>query len=155
MAYVRQAIRADVAHLASKIRKADRDEIKASDNVRPSEALLAPFNYKGAITFSVIGTDKEHVIAMFGSVPSPEKGYGVAWLLSSEELFNYKKEFIKQCPKWVNKLGKPYKYIYNFVDVRNTKTLKWLKYLGFKQIETIENYGYAKKPFMLITKEMT
>ena len=120
MAYVRQAIRADVAHLSSKIRKADRDEIKASDNVRPSEALLAPFNYKGAITFSVIGTNKEHVIAMFGSVPSPEKEYGVAWL-----------------------------------DVRNTKTLKWLKYLGFKQIETIENYGYAKKPFMLITKEMT
>ena len=101
MAYVRRAIMADVAQLSHKIRKADRDEIKASDNVAPSEALLAPFHYKEAITFSVIGTDEEHVIAMFGSVPSPEKGYGVAWLLSSEELFNYKKEFIKQCPKWI------------------------------------------------------
>ncbi len=154
MAYVRRAIMADVAQLSHKIRKADRDEIKASDNVAPSEALLAPFHYKEAITFSVIGTDEEHVIAMFGSVPSPEKGYGVAWLLSSEELFNYKKEFIKQCPKWIKELGEPYTYIYNFVDVRNTKTLKWLKYLGFEQIETVNNYGYEKRPFILITKEM-
>jgi len=154
MAYVRKAIRADVAHLAHKICKADRDEIKASDNITPSEALLAPFNYKEAITFSVIGTDEEYVIAMFGSVPSPEKGYGVAWLLSSEKLFKYKKEFIKQCPKWVKELGKPYKYIYNFVDVRNKKTIKWLKYLGFDEIETINGYGYEKRPFILITKEI-
>jgi len=154
MAYVRQAIRADVAHLAPKVRKADREEVKASDNISIGEALLAPFKYKHAITFSVIGTEEEHVIAMFGSVPSPEEGYGVAWLLSSDELFNYKKEFIKQCPKWVKELGTPYKAVFNFVDVRNTKTLKWLKYLGFKQMETVENYGHAKRPFVLIVKEI-
>jgi len=47
-----------------------------------------------------------------------------------------------------------YKAVFNFVDVRNTKTLKWLKYLGFKQMETVENYGHAKRPFVLIVKEI-
>jgi len=47
MAYVRRAISADIAFLAPKMRKADRDEIKASDNIGAAEALMTPFQEKG------------------------------------------------------------------------------------------------------------
>ena len=154
MAHVRRAISADVLFLADKIRQADLDEIKASDNVGAAEALMTPFEYRGHRTWSVIGTDEEYVIGMFGSVPTLDPDYGVAWLLSSEELFNYKKEFIKQSPEWVNEMGKGYKYLYNWVDCRNEKSIKWLRYLGFNTIRREEEYGKGKMPFYLMMKEI-
>lgn len=154
MAYVRRAISADVLFLADKIRQADLDEIKASDNVGATEALMTPFEYRGHRTWSVIGTEEEYVIGMFGSVPTIEPDYGIAWLLSSEELFKYKKEFIKQSPQWVDEMGKGYKYLYNYVDCRNEKSIKWLRYLGFNTIEREEQYGKGKMPFYLMMKEI-
>ena len=154
MAHVRRAISADIAFLAPKMRQADRDEIKASDNIGAAEALMTPFQYTGHRTWSVIGTDEEYVIGMFGSVPTLEPDYGVAWLLSSDELFNYKKEFIRQSPEWVAQMGKNYKYLYNWVDCRNTKSIKWLKHLGFKEIQREEQYGKGKMPFYLMMKEI-
>ena len=154
MAYVRQAISADIAFLAPKIRQEDRDEIKASDNIGAAEALMTPFQERGHRTWSVIGTEEEYVVGMFGSVPTLDRDYGVAWLLSSDELFNYKKEFIKQSPEWVAQMGKGYKYLFNYVDVRNDKSIKWLKHLGFKTIKREEQYGKGKIPFYLMMKEI-
>ena len=154
MAHVRRAISEDIAFLAPKMRQADRDEIKASDNVGAVEALMTPFQYKGHRTWSVVGTEEEYVIGMFGSVPTLDRDYGVAWLLSSEELFNYKKEFIKQSPEWVDEMGKGYRYLYNWVDCRNEKSIKWLRYLGFKTIRREEQYGKGKMPFYLMMKEI-
>ena len=154
MAHVRRAISADVLFLADKIRQADLDEIKASDNVGATEALMTPFEHRGHRTWSVIGTEEEYVIGMFGSVPTTYPDYGVAWLLSSEELFKYKKEFIKQSPQWVDEMGKGYKYLYNYVDCRNEKSIKWLRYLGFNTIEREEQYGKGKMPFYLMMKEI-
>ena len=152
--YVRIAKLADVLELAPKIRKGDRAEIRASDNASPLEALVVPFTIEGHKTYSIIGTKEEGVIGMFGSTPSAEKGYGCAWLLSSEDLLKHRKEFIKQNPYWIAKMGKGYKYLYNFVDKRNWVSLKWLQRLQFEARQEFPEYGYAKIPFLLMIKEM-
>ena len=82
--YVRQATPEDAHKLAPKIRKADREEIKASHNSTPLNALLHPFTQLQHKTFSIIGTEEEDVIGMFGVVPCETKDYGIAWLLSSD-----------------------------------------------------------------------
>ena len=88
--YVRPAILADVLQLAPKMRKADREEVRASNGVSPLEALM----------------------------------------------------------------GQGYTYIYNWVDRRNWKSLKWLQFLGFEPKEEIKEYGVGKLPFLLMIKEM-
>ena len=35
----------------------------------------------------------------------------------------------------------------NYVDERNTTSIRWLKHLGFVLIKRIEDYGVGKKPF--------
>ena len=55
--------------------------------------------------------------------------------------------------KWVNEMSKDYKYLYNYVDERNIVAIKWLQFLGFKDIETLP-YGYEKKNFKLMLKEI-
>ena len=71
--YVRPAKLADSLELAPKIRKGDRQEIMASDGASPLEALVIPFTQKNTKIYSIIGTQSEGVIGMFGSTPSKEK----------------------------------------------------------------------------------
>jgi hypothetical protein len=152
--YVRSAILADALILAPKIRKDDRAEIRASNNSSPLEALVTPFTQEKAQIYSIVGTKEEGVIGMFGSSPCADPDYGVAWLLSSEVLFKHLKQFIKECPYWIDKMGKDYKYLYNFVDKRNWKSLKWLQFLGFEPRQEIGDYGFQKMPFLLMMKEV-
>ena len=151
--YVRVSKSEDAHELAPKVRQEDLDEIKASDNALPLQALTYPFQQLNHKTYSIIGTEQEGVIGMFGVVPSNKNDYGVAWLLSSPELLNHTIQFLRECPKWVKEMGQDYKYLYNYVDVRNNVGNKWLKFLGFNLIETV-NYGYEKKPFNLMIKEI-
>jgi hypothetical protein len=152
--YVRKAKLEDALILAPKIRKDDRLEIRASNNASPLEALVTPFTQKNAKTYSIIGTKDEGVIGMFGSAPCGEPDYGVAWLLSSEDLFKHLRQFIKECPYWIDEMGQGYTYLYNFVDKRNWKSLKWLQYLGFEPKQQINDYGFGKMPFLLMMKEV-
>ena len=54
--YVRKAILKDALELAPKMRKEDRAEILASDNMSPLQALVVPFTIEGARIYSIIGT---------------------------------------------------------------------------------------------------
>jgi len=152
--YVRPAILADALQLAPKMRKADREEILASHGKTPLESLVVPFTYEKARSYTIIGTAKEGVIGMFGVSPTKDPEYGIAWLLSSEILFKHTKQFIKECPYWVSKMSQGYTYIYNWVDRRNWKSLKWLQYLGFEAKEEIKQFGVGKLPFLLMIKEI-
>ena len=151
--YVRPAVLADVLELAPKMRTADREEIRASNGKSPLEALVIPFTYKKSRNYTIIGTANEGVMGMFGVTPTKDPEYGVAWLLSSEDLFKHTKQFIKECPYWVSQMSEGYTYIYNWVDRRNWKSLKWLQFLGFEAKEEMKNYGVGKLPFLLMIKE--
>jgi hypothetical protein len=152
--YVRKAELKDALELAPKMRKGDRQEIMASDGATPLESLVVPFTQKNAKIYTIVGTEAEGVIGMFGSSPIKEEGYGIVWLLSSEDLFKHIKQFIKECPKWVEDMSKDYDYVYNFVDERNWKSLKWLQFLGFEPKTKIGEYGIGKMPFILMMKEV-
>ena len=97
-AFVRQAILKDALELAPKIRKSDREEIRASNNSTPLKALVEAFTLENSKIYSVIRTEDNSVIGMFGSAPCADPDYGVAWMLSSEDLFKHTKKFIKECP---------------------------------------------------------
>ena len=153
-AFVRQAVLKDVLELAPKIRKSDREEIRASNNSTPLKALVEAFTIENNKIYSIVKTEDNSVIGMFGSAPSVEPDYGVAWMLSSEDLFKHTKQFIKECPHWINEMGVGYKYLYNFVDKRNWKALKWLQYLKFEPKTEIGDYGFEKIPFLLMMKEV-
>ena len=152
--YVRKAVLADALELAPKMRIGDRQEIMATDGSTPLESLVLPFTQKNAKIYSIVGTQSEGVIGMFGSSPTDDKDYGVVWLLSSEHLFKHIKQFIKECPKWVNDMSKDYEHVYNFVDERNWKSLKWLQFLGFEPKRKIGDFGIGKMPFILMMKEV-
>jgi hypothetical protein len=151
---VREAVLNDALELAPKMRKLDKQEIRASHGLSPLKALVTPFTYKTHKTYTILGTEQEGVVGMFGSTPNiDDPQYGVAWLLSSEQLFNHTRQFLRECPKWVNEMGEGYTYLYNFIDERNWQSLKWLQFLGFEPRKKLP-YGVENKDFIFVIKEM-
>lgn len=152
--YVRPATIKDALQLAPKVRIADREEIRASDNKSPLEALVVPFSIDKSKNYTIVGNLNEGVIGMFGACPTKDPAYGVAWLISSEDLFKHTKQFIKECPYWISQMGNGYEYLYNWVDRRNWKSMKWLQFLGFEPKDEIKQYGVGKLPFLLMVREV-
>ena len=152
--YVRPATIKDALQLAPKVRIADREEIRASNGVSPLEALVTPFSIDESKNYTIVGTINEGVIGMFWACPTKDTAYGVAWLISSENLFKHTKQFMKECPYWISQMGNGYEYLYNWVDKRNWKSLKWLQFLGFEPKEEMKQYGVGKLPFLLMVKEV-
>ena len=152
--YVRPATIKDALQLAPKVRIADREEIRASDNKSPLEALVTPFSIDKSKNYTIVGTLNEGVIGMFGACPTKDPAYGVAWLISSEDLFKHTKQFMKECPYWISQMGNGYEYLYNWIDRRNWKSMKWLQFLGFEPKDEMKQYGVGKLPFLLMVKEV-
>lgn len=134
------------------MRKADKEELWATDMLMPEEALYESFE-KSSIAKTMFIDDK--IIGIFGVVPLQE-GFGIAWFLSSTNLYKYGKTFAKVCKEnraslWGIKKG--YKVLVNMVDARYKTSLNWLKWLGFN-IHEAEPFGPFGLPFHKISMEV-
>ena len=70
------------------------------------------------------------------------------------DLFKHTKQFMKECPYWISQMGNGYEYLYNWIDRRNWKSMKWLQFLGFEPKDEMKQYGVGKLPFLLMVKEV-
>jgi hypothetical protein len=143
--YYRPTTLDDVYDLAPRLRQSDVDEIKASSGLLPEPALYFSFK-NGAETNTIIASDGE-IIGMFGVVSTHDPLIGVPWMLCTDRLPEIRKEFLPQSLDWVKETNKQYPILFNYVDKRNTKAIRWLRYLGFKFPQLVHEFGVGKKPF--------
>ena len=148
MGYVRQARLSDAYELAPTLRQADLDELAATRDTSPFHALAHPFTDPTAQTYSMIG-DKNEVVGMFGV-----NDQGAVWMLSADALYDrYRRQFMKQTLFWIEVLQGPRPIIYNYVDTRNTRAIRWLRYCGFTVAPETVPYGPDQMPFHLLFRE--
>ena len=148
MSFVRQAVLMDAIVLAPNLRQADYDELLATTYRSPLECLITPFTRSDSQIYTIVG-DHEEILGMFGIGKE-----GAIWMLSSEGLYdNYREPFIRQCRKWIDLLQADHPVIYNFVDVRNTKAIRWLKFCGFTVDSDPQPYGHWGNPFYLLHRQ--
>lgn len=76
---------------------------------------------------------------------------GIIWMLATPDMYKIKRYFIKQCAGQINTLCQSVKFIYNYVDIENKASIRWLKWLGFTFDEPIE-YGVKGEQFMRFSK---
>lgn len=143
--YYRPAAAGDVQIVAPKLRQQDVDEVKASSGLEPLEALQLSCLYSVEVN-AIVASDGE-VIGLFGVTKTPDFLVGCPWLLASDRLPEIRKDFLPQSLLWVKRINKQFPVLRNYVDQRNTKAIRWLKYLGFTFVDLIEDYGVGKKPF--------
>lgn len=96
-------------------------------------------------------------VGMFGVVPvtamNVPPGIGCIWLLASPALYEVKRDFVRQCPRWLDHLQRYYPTAINYVHVANKPALTWCKAMGFS-FGVVHKAGVAGENFIQITRRL-
>ena len=134
----------EVDGLLPQVRQADLDEIEGALGVSMREALMDGVTGSCKVAKIVVG---DKVLAVFGDADCPGlPGVGVPWLISTVHVERHAKAFLQVCRPEVANMMTRHHGLLNFVDVRNTVAIRWLKWLGFT-FEAAIPYGLADEPF--------
>jgi hypothetical protein len=135
MATVRDAVHGDCLDLAPRLRAEDVEEVWASSRSTPLAALLSGLVYS-TYCWTILNHEGE-IVGMFGVAPIAGSSVGSPWLLCSEGLVGIQREFIRQCPAWIDRMHEDYTVLSNLADTRNVVHLKWLRRCGFDFMSTV------------------
>ena len=134
-----------IKSLAPRIREADKREVYASHRVTDMEkCLLNSLEMSHEAWCWVIDGVP---VAAFGVTPGCYlTRMGIPWLLASDEIYDHIHDFLKTSKIIVDYWRNNWDMLSNYVDARNIKSIKWLKFLGFI-IDEPTIYGLEKLPF--------
>ena len=148
-----EIVRAQAEHItpvADYVREADRAELWALACLPPYEALVRSW-----------ATSDHSWTAIFDGVPACMFGVtqaslitdtGRPWMISTDVVDRYPLSFLREQKPFMVNIRRSYARLENYVDVRNTRSIRWLKWLGFVMGEAAP-YGALKLPFIKFTME--
>lgn len=140
--------------MAPNLRKADEQECWAAAHKTPIESLVGGLQSSDRC-YTVL--HKGEPIAMFGVVShEPEAGefphIGIVWMLGTDQIVDLWQAFGRWSKVWLNEVGYGYDALMNYVDARNTRHLRWLRWLGFEIAALHEEHGPEARPFYEVVK---
>lgn len=133
-----------VAYVAERMRQADVDEVRASANLGPLEALEVSVRVSDPALTGLL--DGEPVCIFGVASRSLLSDAGVPWMLGTGGVERHAAGFLRRSRKVVAGWLDRFDTLENFVDSRNTKSIAWLRWLGFT-IHPPQPHGPFKVPF--------
>lgn len=135
-----------LVELAEKMREADRQEVIASSGRDILAVLEDSLKYSLAPLTAFINGE---LACVFGCVPFQLIGERAApWMLGTDVVDKHPGELLRRCRQYTTGMNKAYPHLLNFVDARNHKSIRWLKWMGFT-VHPAVPYGAEKRPFHL------
>lgn len=116
-------------HLAENLREQDREEVAASSGMDP-KASVALSLLLSKRAYAILGRDGDPV-AIFGAAPHPLPGVGVVWMLGTDGILTEAHSIARQTRRYMNELQQEFPVLWNYVDERNTVSMRWLKWAGY------------------------
>jgi hypothetical protein len=120
----------DIVMLARDMRQSDRDELAVVCDLTPLDAVWASVLASDQRFLSAC-LDGEELLCIVGCTPD-NQGAAKPWLLATEKMdAGYCKRLTREAREGLAKMLAVYPRLYNFVDVRQVQTIRWLEALGF------------------------
>jgi hypothetical protein len=139
-----QATQEHVTKMLPQVRTADRYEVMASSG-RPIEDVLGPAVANADMAWAgMVGDKVACIFGVTGASVLSETGH--PWMIGTDLIAQHAKAFLRRNRKMVGVMLARYPYLMNYVDVRNTKAIEWLKWLGFSILPP-QPYGIYRMPF--------
>lgn len=144
----RLPIQADYMDLAARMRRADKLEVKAVTGIGGRNALAERLELSVAQSYRAYTAERDgRLLAIFGTSPiSMLTGLGCLWMLATGEVYRTPRVLTKLARLHIAEVEPVFPRLTNYVDVRNTRSLKWLEWLG-ATIHEPKPYGVAGLPF--------
>lgn len=136
----------DAAWFAARLRPADAAELTAASGPDLENTLALAIETSHGRAF--VASGDEGPFALFGFAPlGLLADMASPWMVGTDTLFRH--------GRTLNRFGRAYcaaalqefRALVNFVDVRNTVSIAWLKHLGFVFSEPLA-FGVEGRPFM-------
>lgn len=96
-------------------------------------------------TYSIIN-DKGLVVAIAGVAPRGDNS-AMIWMVGTLDLEKHQLEFLRYSRMFIEEIGGQYDLLFNWIDARNTTSIKWLQFCGFTLLRKHEVYGAEGIPF--------
>lgn len=132
-----------IGPIAANLRQADRNELWAVAALLPDDALRLSLAAPGVARTWLIDGEPA---AMGGISDGPERGHGVVWLLGTDAIDRHARAFLIESRRQFEAARSAYDFVFNWVDARNVRSLRWLRWLGF-EICAPQPYGILCMPF--------
>ena len=133
-----------VEEIARNMRQADIDEVWASSNCTPLEALMSSWEIS---EYTTVLTVNDEACVMLGLVVRDIlSGHGIPWVLGTDNSLKHKKGFFTEAPEIINQMLNVCPRLHNYVHSKNRLSIRWLKWAGFTICEP-EPYGCEKELF--------
>ncbi|MGJ5032266.1 phage protein Gp13 family protein [Bradyrhizobium sp. HKCCYLS2038] len=134
------------------MRQADRDEVMAASGKSPAAAVAFSLRRSAAAWTALIDGRPE---VMFGVADlNILAGIGAPWLLGTDAVERHNRQFLRRSVRWRDQLLQRYSVLRNFVDDRNTTSVRWLRWLGFRFSEPVMFNGQAFRAFELRSEDV-
>ena len=136
----------DIAHIATHLRSADREEIVASrgEDADPARCIATAV-LRSSHTW--VATVDGVPAAIFGVAPiSLLAGIGSPWMLATDLAQAHPRALVAEGRRYLSRMRATYPELVNYVDARNAQSVRWLKRLGFT-LHPAAPYGPAGVPF--------
>lgn len=134
--------------IAARARPADIAELLDGSGTTPLQAMLDGMERSPHVA---VGMRGDVPVCMFGAVPfSALSGKAAVWMIGSRELDrpSVQRDLLRLSVQVIDDLQARYPaLLYNFVDERNTRAIRWLRWLGFRFAPAIP-FGVKRKPFL-------
>jgi len=141
-------VKAECSHVKSlegRLREEDEREAQAAIGMTATEGMRIAYGFSRAVWAAE--ADSGEVIAIFGcAATSMFSLTGIPWMVGTDKVSEYSVSFARGGRRYVSRMLLLFDHLDNYVDVRNSLAIKWLKWIGFT-LEPAESYGYAGLPF--------
>jgi hypothetical protein len=77
---------------------------------------------------------------------------GAVWMLASNEILKHVRYMVKNLPDVIDMLHGHFPLLGNYVDVRNTTHISFIKHCGFSLLRVIPDHGVERRPFIEFAK---
>ena len=133
-----------IREIAGRMRRADREEVFAASGRSPISALSFSYRHSSEV-WTALFDGRPEVMWGVGDI-SILTGIGAPWLLGTDAVERNFRGFLRISRDWPAQLLGRYRLLRNLVDARNTISIRWLEWLGFRLFEPVEINGH---PFHL------
>jgi hypothetical protein len=139
---VRPGTPQDAAWVARHLRYDDLEEILVGKDITASRILM---DAQKSSKECFVHLWKGRPSCIWGAVPTDHGA--CVWMLGTDDLDFLATDIIRISTWFIAESLERYGFLYNWVDQRNTKSMRYLKHLGFAFGEPIDNHGHPFVPF--------
>jgi len=137
--------------LAEDLRQTDLDEIAAHTGDDPAVALISSVMVS---THAWVILDGDDPIAAFGCAPSGAPGDAQVWMLGADAMDRPANAagILRLSRPYLDEMQRTYARLWNHIDARNDRSMRWLEWCGFTVNEAVPDFGVEKRLFFLFSR---